>query len=116
MELWAAEIILDLQKQYPGIALELVAPYDRHADKWLPDMRDRYLEVKARADILTVIHHEYTRGAIFARNRYLMDCCQTIVTAYIPDMNSATELFSRRARWNGKQVCELPLIIAGQAA
>ena len=116
VELWAAETVLDLQELYPGIALELVAPSDRHADKWQPDMRDRYLEVKARADILTIIHHEYVKGAIFARNRYLMDSCQSIITAYIPEMNSATEQFSRRARWNGKQVCELPLLIAGQAA
>ena len=106
IELWAAEIVIELREQYPGIALEMVIPYDAHSSKWPA----RYDAVHRQADIVTIIRHDYQKGAIFARNRYLLDQCHLLVTAFVPDAGSGTEKLAVQAAWRGKQVCRVPII------
>ena len=110
IELWAAEMVLSLRDQNPGIVLELVIPYDTHSNKWSDETRERYMAVREQADIVTTISHAYEKGAIFARNRYLMENCQLFLTVYIPEAETATEKLAKRASWNGKQVCNVPVI------
>ena len=110
IELWAAEIVIELREQYPGIALEMVIPYDAHSSKWPADIRARYDAVHRQADIVTIIRHDYQKGAIFARNRYLLDQCHLLVTALVPAAGSGTEKLAVQAAWRGKQVCRVPII------
>ena len=39
MDMYAAEAVLDLKKQYPEIMLEMVSPFDTQAAKWAPEDR-----------------------------------------------------------------------------
>jgi len=116
VELWAAEAVLKLKDSYPGIALEIVVPYDKHSAKWIEELQERYGRVIAQADIVTTIHHDYTKGVIFSRNKYLLDMCHVLIGAFIPDQGSATEQLIRRAKWNGKQICQIPLVTSGKEA
>lgn len=110
IELWAAEIILELREQYPGVALEMVIPYDSHARKWPKELQERYDVVRQQADIVTFISYSYQKGAIFARNRYLLENCHVLLAAYMPGLASGTEKLTQQARWRGHQVCTIPIV------
>ena len=34
MDMFAAEAVLELRKEYPWIMLEMVSPFDGQADRW----------------------------------------------------------------------------------
>ena len=43
VDLYAAEIVLELKEQYPQITLECAIPYERQAVRWPAALRQRYL-------------------------------------------------------------------------
>lgn len=42
MDMYAAETVLELKKQYPEIMLEMVSPFDAQAAKWAPEYQQRH--------------------------------------------------------------------------
>ncbi len=44
----AAEIVLELKKQYPQITLECAIPYERQAVRWPEALRNRYFSIAER--------------------------------------------------------------------
>lgn len=73
MDMFAAEIVLDLKKQYPEITLEMVSPFDDQAAKWKPEYQKRRARLFQLADMTTAIAHEYSKSCLFERNRYLVN-------------------------------------------
>ena len=82
MDMYAAEAVLDLKKQYPEIMLEMVSPFDTQAAKWAPEYRQRHDALFDKADIVTATGHAYSKSSIFARNRYLVDNADMLLAAY----------------------------------
>lgn len=82
MDMFAAEAILELQKDYPWISLEIVTPFDAQAARWPPEYRERHDRLLKQADAVTPICHEYTRSCMFRRNRYLVDEADLLLAAF----------------------------------
>lgn len=82
MDMFAAEAILELQKDYPWISLEIVTPFDAQAARWAPEYRERHDRLLKQADAVTPICHEYTRSCMFRRNRYLVDEADLLLAAF----------------------------------
>ena len=107
MDMYAAEAVLDLKKQYPEIMLEMVSPFDTQAAKWAPEYRQRHDALFDKADIVTATGHAYSKSSIFARNRYLVDNADMLLAAY-DGQPGGTEMTIRYARQMGIQVCCIP--------
>ena len=45
VDMYAAEIVLELKKQDPQITLECAIPYERQAAYWSESLRDRYFSI-----------------------------------------------------------------------
>lgn len=82
MDLFAAEAVLDLKEQYPWIMLEMVIPFEGQATKWTPDYQERHARLLARADMVTLISHEYTKKCMIQRNRYLVNNADRLFACY----------------------------------
>lgn len=82
MDMFAAEAVLELKEKYPWIILEMVSPFDAQAARWEPEYQARHARLFAKADIVTVISHEYTRACIFRRNRYLVVNADLLLAAF----------------------------------
>lgn len=82
MDMFAAEMVLELQKEYPWILLEMVSPFDAQSAKWEKEYQMRLDRLYASADIITATGHEYTRNCIFRRNRYLVDNADLVLTDF----------------------------------
>lgn len=82
MDMFAAEMVLDLQIKYPWILLEMVSPFDSQSAKWDNEYQMRLDRLYATADIITATGHEYTRNCIFRRNRYMIDNADLVITDF----------------------------------
>ena len=67
VDMYAAEIVLELKKHYPQITLECAIPYERQAVRWPEALRNRYFSIAERCDKETMLQTHYTQDCL--RNR-----------------------------------------------
>ena len=77
-----AEEVLQLREQHPDVTLECARPYEKQANSWTQEERERYESILSRCDYETVVQHHYTRGCMMRRNRYMVDHAAYIIVVY----------------------------------
>lgn len=84
VDTWAAEIVLQLKTTLPSRNLRLWAaiPYDKQNDAWSDSAKERYQEILSRADKVEYVSHEYTRGCLQKRNRFMVDAATHLIAVY----------------------------------
>ena len=107
MDIMAAEAVLELQKEYPEVTLEIAVPFEAQATKWAADYRTRWQECIDRADVVTVLSHEYTKSCLFVRNLYLVTQAD-ILLACLDGQEGGTKNTVEYAKRNGCRVCVIP--------
>lgn len=63
VDMYAAEIVLDLKSKYPHITLESAIPCETQAIKWSVASRERYYNIAAKCDKETMLHGSTRRTA-----------------------------------------------------
>ena len=63
VDMYAAEIVLDLKSKYPHITLESAIPCETQAIKWSVASRERYYNIAAKCDKETMLQRETRRTA-----------------------------------------------------
>jgi uncharacterized phage-like protein YoqJ len=91
-------------KKNPGICLEMVSPFDAQAEKWETEYKKRHDFLFANADIVTMTGHEYTKSAMFVRNRYLVNNADLVLAAY-DGQPGGTAMTINYAKKMGVRVC-----------
>lgn len=71
-DLIAAELVLDLKKQYPQVILESVIPYEEQAVRWNAPQRERYYEIARQCDESVQLQTAYTHGCKRKHSRYMV--------------------------------------------
>ena len=104
MDMFAAETVLELKKKYPEILLEMVSPFDAQAAKWAPQYQSRHDRLLDQADMVTATGHEYTKSAMFIRNKYLVNNADILLAAY-DGQPGGTQMTVKYAQQMGIQVC-----------
>ena len=97
------------QLVYMGIKA-LVSPFDAQAAKWAPQYQRRHDWLFDEADIVTATGHEYTKSSMFARNRYLVDNADILLTAY-DGQPGGTQMTIQYAKQTGIRVCCIKPIV-----
>ena len=82
VDLYAAEIVLDLKARYPSITLESAIPCETQAAKWNAAMRERYYGIAAQCDKETLLQTHYTPDCMDRRNRYMVDHADYIIAVW----------------------------------
>lgn len=55
VELWAAEAVLELKREYPELQLALITPFLEQDENWSEDKRDIYRSVVGQADYVNSV-------------------------------------------------------------
>lgn len=110
MDMFAAECVIALRRHYPFIALEMVIPFDKQADKWEETFQQRYNLLMKEADIITYTGHSYTRGCMFVRNRYLVNNADLLLAAF-DGQTGGTAMTVKYAKDNGVQLIEITPVV-----
>lgn len=103
VDMYAAEIVLDLKKSYPGITLESVIPCETQAARWAAAMRKRYCDIAAQCDKETMLQTRYTPDCMDKRNRYMVDHADYVIAVW-DGKPSGTGNTVRYAQKQGKRI------------
>ena len=106
VDMYAAEIVLDLKANYPGLQLECAIPYEEQAMRWTNALRERYYNIASKCDKETMLQTHYSSGCFQRRNRYMVDQAD-IVLAVWDGQPSGTGSTVKYALSKGKQVIRI---------
>lgn len=82
VDMYAAEIVLELKETYPNISLEAAIPCENQSAKWAEQLRTRYNDILEKCDIRTVLQHSYTADCMHKRNKYMVDNSDWIIAVW----------------------------------
>lgn len=82
VDTYAANIVLNLKAQYPGITLECAIPCETQAVKWNERDRDIYYELLAKCDKETLLQQNYTSDCMQKRNEYMVDNSDYVIAVW----------------------------------
>lgn len=82
VDMYAAEIVLELKAVYPELTLEAAVPCASQADKWSAAMQKRYRDILRRCDKTTLIQRDYDNDCMHKRNRYMVDSSDTVIAVW----------------------------------
>lgn len=77
-----AEIVLTLQEEDPKVSLECAIPCITQTKGWSEEQQSRYQRILDRANLETMVQHDYSRGCMMRRNRYMVERADTLIAAY----------------------------------
>ena len=58
------------------------ARYSGQADRWRPELRERYAYDLRQCDYQTLVQEAYTPGCMMRRNRYMVDASRILIAAF----------------------------------
>ena len=82
VDIWGAEIVLELQQDFPGITLEAAVPCRTQADRWRSRAKARYDRVLEKCNRVTVLQEQYTNDCMMKRNRYMVEAADYVVAVW----------------------------------
>lgn len=97
-DLLAAEVVLELQKEYTNIQLFCAVPYTGHHLYFRKESKQRYIHIadKATSNILLSAH--YYDGCFLRRNDYMLEKCSLVIAYYAQITKSGTGYTIRKAQ------------------
>lgn len=104
VDLWAAEIVLDLKKKNPALRLHCILPCEGQEDAWPMSEQERYRSILRQADEVIYVNREYTSDCMLARNRYLAEHSSVLLAVYNGSYRSGTGMTVRYAKRLGREV------------
>lgn len=81
-DIWAAEIVLKLKKEFPDVRLVCCLPCETQADTWPNSLRETYFDTLAAADEVICQQENYTIGCIQRRNRRMIDVSSRLIAIH----------------------------------
>lgn len=104
VDLWAAEIVLDLKKKNPVLHLYCILPCEGQEEAWPMSEQERYRSILQRADEIIYVNREYTTDCMLVRNRYLVEHSSVLLAVYNGTYRSGTGMTVRYAQKLGRKV------------
>lgn len=104
VDLWAAEIVLDLKEKNPALRLHCILPCEGQERKWPASERERYHSILRQADEVIYVNREYHDDCMLERNRYLVDHSSVLLAVYNGTHRSGTGMTVRYAKRLGREV------------
>lgn len=81
VDTWAAEIVLELQRDY-SISLECVLPCRDQALHWPYESRRRYRTILQRCNQVTLLQPHYSRDCFQRRNQYMIHHSRLVIAVW----------------------------------
>lgn len=104
VDLWAAEIVLDLKEKNLALRLHCILPCEGQERKWPSSERERYYSILRQADEVIYVNREYHNGCMLERNRYLVEHSSVLLAVYNGTYRSGTGMTVRYAKRLGREV------------
>lgn len=101
VDLYFAEIVIEIRNENPGITLEAAIPYR----KWLDKKDKNFQRLIKLCDTVTVNSETYTgKGVFMTRNMYMVNNSERVIAVYDGRESGGTAFTIRHARTQGKEL------------
>ena len=83
-ELWAAEVVFDLQKEYDQLKLGILLPFLKQEESWNETNREYYQSIVARADFVDAIFKKPYEGPqqLRIKNQFMVQKSDAMLIIY----------------------------------
>lgn len=97
-DLYFAEAVLALRQRCPDLTLEAAVPCRGQEKSWSEPQQQRYRELLAQCDSVTVLQESYSSGCMQRRNRYMVERSSLLLACFngSPGGTMNTILLARR--------------------
>lgn len=82
VDMWCAEIILELKKNYPQITLSALIPCPTQTLGWTNEEIQRYQHILNECQKKILISQNYTKTCMMKRNQALVDSCDVLIAVF----------------------------------
>lgn len=104
VDLWSAQIVLDLRKKNPALKLHCILPCEGQESKWAASSQEQYHSILGQADDVVYVSRQYHSDCMLKRNRYLVDHSSILLAVYNGTWRSGTGATVRYALKQGQEV------------
>lgn len=104
VDLWTAEIVLELKKKNPALSLHCILPCEGQERKWPVSEQERYHSILRRADAVVYVNRVYHVDCMLERNRYMVDHASVLLAVYNGTQRSGTGATVCYAERQGKEI------------
>jgi uncharacterized phage-like protein YoqJ len=82
VDMWAAEIVLELKEKYPDIKLIAAVPFEGFELKWSRDNQRQYQELLSQADLVKYICPKFSYSSYQIRNEWMVDHSARVIAVF----------------------------------
>ncbi len=104
VDLWCAQIVLDLRKKNPALKLHAILPCEGQESKWTVSAQEHYHSILKQANEVVHAGKEYSRNCMLERNRWLVEHSSILLAVYNGVFRSGTGATIRYARQLGRNI------------
>ena len=104
VDLWCAQIVLDLKKKNSALKLHCVLPCKGQENKWTTSAQALYRSILEQADEVVYVSQTYHSGCMLERNRYMAEHSSILLAVYNGSWRSGTGATVRYAKRLGRTV------------
>ncbi len=79
---YAAEIVLDFQKEFPDVTIDAIIPCANQFCKWNEKQISRYNEILKKCNRKIVLQETYTADCMEKRNHYMVDNSDYVIAVW----------------------------------
>ena len=98
VDLWAAQIVLDLRKKNSALHLYCALPCEGQETKWPVHTQKQYRTILRQADKSIWVGRKYTSDCMLNCNRYMVDRASVLLAVYNGEYRSGTGMTVRDAK------------------
>lgn len=113
VELWAAEVVLELKEKYPELKLAVITPFLNQQETWSEKNKEWYISVMNKADFLDSISKKpYENPTQFRlKNNFFIQKSDALLLLYDPEKEGSPKFLLETAkRWQELNTYEIKLI------
>ena len=97
IELWTAEVVIDLKETYPNLKLGVVTPFYGHTDRWNEQNQAKYNHIVQHADFVdSVFHTSYVGPHQFKQtDQFMLDHTDQSLLIYDEEQEASPKYFKQ---------------------
>ena len=104
VDMWAAQIILDLRENNPALRLHCVLPCTAQSAKWSAELRKQYRAILEQADSIIFVNRADKKNCMLERDRFLVSYASVVLAVYNGEWRGGTAATVRYARKLGREL------------
>lgn len=107
VDLWAAQIVLDLRKKNPAVKLCCALPCEGQEKKWPAKTQEQYRNILQQADKTVYVSRTYTSSCMLDRNRWMVNHSTILLAVYNGAYKSGTGMTVRYAQDKHRRIIRI---------